>query len=163
MISGIGRPGRRSLKPDASVHFLIECGKTKQENPVICQRGETTSMSSQTSIIPGLALLVALGLTGCATKHHPAAVTPPAPAVLKPIVTLDASLSAKVVRVNTEGRFVVLEFPTGELPRMNQIWYVYHAGLKAAEVKIGNRQLENTIIADVLTGQAEPGDVVREQ
>jgi len=108
-------------------------------------------------------LLLAVSLTGCARFHRQPSARQPAPAAPKWIVTPDASPAARVLRVNVEGRFVVLEFPSGEMPRAKQILFLYHNGLKAAEVKIGSRQLENTIVADVLTGQAEPGDLVREQ
>ncbi|HEX9047154.1 MAG TPA: hypothetical protein VF988_09025 [Verrucomicrobiae bacterium] len=129
-------------------------------------------------------LLIALALTqpGCAwTKrhlpwHHHAAKaaksTPaaqaakapkPEPAAAPSIVTPDESLAAKVVRVNTVGRFVVLNFPEGKLPKLDQHFFLYHGGLKSAEVKVVGPQQENSIVADIISGDAQVGDTVRDQ
>lgn len=96
-------------------------------------------------------------------KHKPAAKATPAKAEPKAIVTPDLSLSAKVVSVNQIGRFVVLNFPAGQLPRMQQTLFLYRSGLKAAEVKITGPQQEENIVADVISGEAKVGDTVRDQ
>jgi hypothetical protein len=106
-------------------------------------------------------LVLALGVCGCFHHHHgssPAPVT-----VSKPIVTPDASLSAKVVSVNTVGRFVVLSFPPDNMPKLGQPLFLYRAGLKVADVKITGPQQENNIVADLVSGEAQVGDTVRDQ
>ena len=79
------------------------------------------------------------------------------------IITPDASLAAKVVRYNSTGRFVVLNFPVGQMPGMGQSLFLYHNGLKAGEVKITGPQRDSNVVADLVTGEAQVGDEVRDQ
>jgi hypothetical protein len=123
-------------------------------------------------------LLVGLVVSGCGS--HPATPPPQQPAPTQvtitpapttsittpapqPIVTPDTSLSAKVVRYNSVGRFVVLSFPVGQMPQNGQTFFIYREGLKAGEVKITGPQRDNDIVADVTQGDAQAGDDVREQ
>ena len=113
-------------------------------------------------------LLAAVLATGCASKKHKAAVVKPT--VVKPartesvaIVTPDTSLVAKVVSVNTIGRFVVLNFPSGQLPKLQSSVFLYRAGLKVAEIKITGPQDGNNTVGDVISGEANAGDNVRDQ
>lgn len=114
-------------------------------------------------------------LNGCALFHHrqtapqPSASSgslfqsvPPAVAI-HPIITPDNSLSAKVAAYNATGRFVILTFPVGPMPAIGQTFFLYRNGLKVAEVKITGPQNDNNIVADLLSGTAQPGDEVREQ
>lgn len=98
--------------------------------------------------------------SGCSLFHakKPAAATSSAA-----IVTPDFSLTAKVISVNTIGRFVVLNFPDGQMPQMQQTLFIYRAGLKVAEVKITGPQQDNNTVADLTSGNAQIGDVVRDQ
>ena len=118
---------------------------------------------------PILLLMVALTVPGCAwTKrhlpwHHSAKSEKPAPATTQTIVTPDDSLSAKVLTVNTVGRFVVLNFPEGKMPKLDQHLFLYHGGLKVAEVKVVGPQQETSIVADILSGDTQVGDTVRDQ
>lgn len=112
-----------------------------------------------------LSLLLLFGLvmvTGCASKKHPASAKSAA-LVPAAIVTPDLSLTAKVLSVNAAGRFVVLDFPNGQLPKLQQTLSLYHAGLKAGEVKVTGPQAENAIVADLISGEAKVGDTVRAQ
>jgi len=81
----------------------------------------------------------------------------------KAIVTADESLAAKVLKVNTVGQFVVLDFPTGRLPKLEQHLFLYRQGLKTAEVKVVGPQQDTSIVADIVSGDAQTGDAVREQ
>jgi len=85
-----------------------------------------------------------------------------------PIVTPDLSLAAKVVSVNDIGRFVVLNFPPHQLPKLGQTLFLYHDGLKVAEVKISGTVAagtldtqNNNVVADLISGSAQIGDTVR--
>jgi hypothetical protein len=113
-------------------------------------------------------ILAALAVSGCATHHAaPPPSSPPAtPGIStnpEPIVTPDTSLSAKVVRYNSVGRFVVLSFPVGQMPQMGQVLFIYRAGMKVGEAKITGPQRDNDIVADLTTGDAGAGDDVRDQ
>jgi len=79
------------------------------------------------------------------------------------IVTPETGLSGKIVKVNTGGRFVVLNFPLGHLPVIDQRLNVYHLGLKIGEVKVSGPQLEDNIVGDLMNGSAQVGDEVRDQ
>jgi len=85
-----------------------------------------------------------------------AKVTPP-----KLIITPDMSLAAKVISVNTVGRFVILSFPAEKMPRLQQTLFIYRAGLKVAEVKVTGPQQDNNTVADLVSGEAMVGDTVR--
>lgn len=112
---------------------------------------------------PILVLLIAVSLSGCAWMKHKPAAGKPAPVTSKTIVTLDESLAAKVIRVNTVGRFAVLNFPESQMPKVDQHLFLYRSGLKVAEVKITGPQQETSIVADILSGDAQVGDTVRDQ
>jgi hypothetical protein len=123
----------------------------------------------------GAWLLVAVLANGCVLFHHHrtaaaspaqnsaylAPATPSAP--LNPIVTPDNSLTAKVATYNAAGRFVVLSFPVGQMPNLNQTLFLYRNGLKAGEVKVTGPQRDNDVVADLVAGTAQAGDEVRDQ
>jgi hypothetical protein len=111
-------------------------------------------------LFPVALLAVALMLTGCVWRHHKSSAKHAAP---NTIVTPDESLAAKVLTVNTVGRFVVLNFPEGRMPKLDQHLFLYHEGLKVAEVKIVGPQQDTSIVADIVSGDAQTGDTVREQ
>jgi hypothetical protein len=108
-------------------------------------------------------LLLTVATSGCSLfgKHGTAAK----PAIASPqlIVTPDSSLAAKVISVNTVGRFVVLSFSTGQLPKPDQTFFLYRAGLKVAQVKITGPQQDDNIVADLVSGDAQVGDTVRDE
>lgn len=107
-------------------------------------------------------MLLALGLSGCSSsqpKTKPVAKSS-APAA---IVTPDFSLAAKVISVNPVGRFVVLSFPSGVLPKIDQTMFLYRGGLKVAELRVTGPQQESNIVADITSGEAQVGDTVSEK
>ncbi len=108
-------------------------------------------------------LLLAFSVTGCFFGHHHHSSDSSSAASNNPIITPDTTVTAKVVSVNTTARFVVLGFPANQMPKVGQTFYIYHGGLKAAQVKITGPQQENDIVADLVNGEARPGDTVRDQ
>ncbi len=99
---------------------------------------------------------------GCGhTQPKPAkpAATPPPNGQL--IVTPAQILKGKVVSVNHNGKFVVLNFPLGQLPPAGQLMSLYRGGLKVGEVRVTPTQYENNIIADIVTGEANAEDEAR--
>jgi hypothetical protein len=114
----------------------------------------------------GTLLLVGLLANGCALFHHQAkaAKTSPAAGETTPaIITPDHSLTARVLSFNSAGRFVVLGFSVGQMPRQEQTLFLYRDGLKVGEVKINGPQRENNVVADLINGEAQVGDEVRDQ
>ena len=110
---------------------------------------------------PLFLLMAGILVSGCAShKQKPPA---PAPKASTMIITPDASLAGKVVSYNSTGRFVVLSFPVGRVPAMGQSLFLYRGGLKTGEVKITGPQRDSNIVADLVTGDAQAGDEVRNQ
>ena len=104
--------------------------------------------------------------TGTETTAEPAPVSEKkiaSPKKSELIVTPQSSVTGKVVRYNDAGRFVVLDFPLGRVPAADQRMFLYRRGLKTAEVKISPWQRENLIVADIVTGDAQEGDEVRDK
>jgi len=111
-------------------------------------------------------------LAGCAGKKGGSAtVAKPgqvgtaaaAPPEQKLIVTPSDSRTGKVVKLNPVGRFVVLNFPVDQVPAPEQVMAVYRRGLKVGEVRITGPQLDDNIVADLIAGEANAGDEVREK
>jgi hypothetical protein len=118
--------------------------------------------------LPLTLMAVVLLAAGCASskpKPAPKTATEPksAASAPEPIVTPDNSLSGKVASYNSVGRFVVLSFPVGQMPKMNQSLFLYRGGLKVGEVKITGPQNDNNIVADLVTGDTQVGDDARDQ
>lgn len=109
-------------------------------------------------------LFVGLLVCGCANRRSAAHEGNPGSADVKNqklIITPEATLSGKVLKVNQEARFVVLNFPIGRLPSIEQRLNVYRHNLKVGEVKVTGPQREDNIVADISVGEAEVGDEVR--
>jgi hypothetical protein len=110
-----------------------------------------------------------LASSGCSHPGHNAVapvgapatgVTESSPGGKKLGVTLQTGLEGKVSNVDPAARYVILSFPVGSLPALEQKLYVYHHGLKTAELRVSGPQLDDTIVADILSGQVSVGDRV---
>jgi hypothetical protein len=77
------------------------------------------------------------------------------------IVTAETMLVGKVVRVNENARFAVLNFPVGTMPGVQQRLNVYRRGLKVGEVKVTGPQQDDNTVADVVNGEVQVGDELR--
>ena len=110
--------------------------------------------------ITTLLFVLLLATSGCFWRHH-ASVVKARPA--GPIVTPDITAAARVIAVNTVGRFVVLSFPGGQMPKTEQTLFLYRAGLKVAELRVTGPQSDNHTVADIVSGEAQVSDSVRDQ
>src|SRR5262245_44519232 len=119
-----------------------------------------------------LGLACALGVLGCG--HRNTVASNPARVPGEPnyyasasnhtlIVTPDKGLVGKVVKVNAAARFVVLNFPIGHLPQLEQQLNVYRLGLKVGEVRVTGPQRDDNIVGDVTSGDVVVGDEVRDR
>ena len=121
-------------------------------------------------------LLGALALSGCVRKKvadapilpQPRAGSRAAPTGAGPTfqpltVTPENALIGKVVGVNANGRFVVLNFPLGRMPSPERHLNLYRRGQMVGEVKVTGPQLEDNTVADLVAGEAEVGDDARGQ
>jgi hypothetical protein len=107
-------------------------------------------------------MLVMAGCAGHKAKTISQADYPePEPAHTKVIVTPGATATGRVVRVNANARFAVLNFPVGSVPAAGRRLDVYRAGLKVGEVKVTGPQQDDNTVADILNGEAQTGDELR--
>ncbi len=90
-------------------------------------------------------------LPGAPKKHKPAvgetATTP---------VMQDAGRVAKV-----NATFVILTFPVGGIPRVDQKLNVYRKGVKVGEVKVTGPERDINTVADIISGAPQVSDEVR--
>jgi hypothetical protein len=114
-------------------------------------------------LLPLILMIAGLLAGGCASSKNGTKAPSAAATSAEPIVTPDSSLSARVASYNSVGRFVVLTFPMGQMPKLDQTLFLYRAGLKVGEVKITGPQSDNNIVADLVNGDTQAGDEVRDQ
>jgi hypothetical protein len=93
----------------------------------------------------------------------PPATKAKAPPAEAPIVTPDNSQTGKVVKFNEAARIVVLEFPLTNLPGPERHLFIYRNNLKVGEVKTSRWQNREYVVADLVSGEAKEGDVVRDR
>lgn len=124
-------------------------------------------------------LAMVLSVNGCVFRKGASAKAAPAKQATAPatsvavekkskpepelIVTPENLLVGKVATFNTAGRFVVLDFPVGKLPTLDQVMFVYRQGLKVGEVKIVGPERDHMTIGDLIAGEARKGDDVRDK
>ena len=91
-----------------------------------------------------------------------ASQTPPAtPTTQKLIVTPENAVVGKVATVNQAAAFVVLSFPVGHMPAIDQRLSLYRRGLKVGEVKVTGPQIDENVVADIIAGDSDVGDEVK--
>ncbi len=101
------------------------------------------------------------------SEPPPVATQPPQTATPKPetpkvTITPETGLQGKVVSVNANLRFVVLNFPIGRMAAIDQRFNVYRDGQKVGEIKVTGPQQDDNIIADITSGEVQAGDEVRQ-
>jgi hypothetical protein len=118
-------------------------------------------------------LLSVVLLAGCGLWRHgsgPATSISPTPEVQatnapptdqKVTITPETGLEGKVIRVNENARFAVLNFQVGSMPAVGQTLDVFRHGLKVAEVEVtGPESMDNTV-GDITEGDVQVGDQIR--
>jgi hypothetical protein len=115
-----------------------------------------------------LAILLGAGfVSGCArdqvTRAQAASVPGPNTTATNAtlIVTPEEGLNGKVTWVNANLRFVVITFPVGQMPVIDRRLNVYRDGLKVGEIRISGPQSDDSIVADIVAGEATTGDAIR--
>ena len=81
----------------------------------------------------------------------------------RPIITRDNLLVGKIVKANQDGRFVVMTFPIGHLPSLDQRLNIFRKGQKVGEIRVTGPQLDDNVVGDIAVGDAQAGDEVRAQ
>lgn len=111
--------------------------------------------------------LTALLVAGCARSRRvqpppqqiPDRSSPASTNLSVPVPKLDPK--GRIASVNAQGRFVVITFPVGTMPALQQRLGLYRANAKVGEVKISGPQRDNNIVADIIAGECQIGDEVR--
>ena len=115
------------------------------------------------------ALLGALALTGCRGNH--AGTKDPFAPVARPAVTNKppsvivmpaTGVNGRIALVNVGSHFVVVNYSFGNVPAADRRLNVYRNGLKVAEVKVNDVRRDTNIVADIVAGECQVGDEVRE-
>jgi hypothetical protein len=128
-----------------------------------------------------ISLLGALLLGGCATSSiegefsddpgafvprtivlPPTPAGPPATEPEVPKARLDPRVHGRIASVNPALRFVVMEFPVWRLPAPEQWLNVYRGEQKVGEIRVTGPTIDTTVAGDLVAGEAQPGDRVRE-
>ena len=112
----------------------------------------------------GLAALVVV--CGCAHKKDAPNTGPrhlSATGTTKLIVTPDDALVGKVAMVNQGSSFVILNFPLGRLPALQERFNLYRQGFKVGEVRVSGPQYDDNVVADLLAGDPAIGDEARRE
>ncbi len=78
------------------------------------------------------------------------------------IVTPANTRVGRVALVNGSARYVVVTYPFGELPIRDATLNVFRNGLKVAEVKVTGLSRDINAAADIVAGECQVGDEVRE-
>lgn len=117
----------------------------------------------------------ALALGGCSSARKsadPAApagartvtATPVGPGAGERPVVRPADLPlGRIVTVNSTLRFVVVDFPIGRLPALEQKLSVYRLDQKVGEIKVSGPYRGTTVAADLVAGEARFGDNAKPQ
>ena len=110
-----------------------------------------------------LVLSICFIVAGCRSAK-PGDAKPGANKSATPVIPTSSPSNAvvgKVARVNSELRFVVLDFALKPLPQIGTKMNIYRGGQKMGELKISGPSDGGNIAADLMIGQTQPGDTVR--
>jgi len=86
----------------------------------------------------------------------------PQPQETTVIVTPDSAPSGNVAMVNPNARYAVVSFPIGTIPPIGRTLNVYRDGLKVGELKVTGPQRGFNTVADIVAGECQVKDNVRE-
>ncbi|MCX7723437.1 MAG: hypothetical protein N2379_10350 [Verrucomicrobiae bacterium] len=118
-----------------------------------------------------LAVACAALFPGCATDPSRGRTSAGAGGAV-PSSALDASADAaepevlilgRIVKVHSSGRFALVSFPFGCVPRAERPLYAYRDGQKVAELRTTYYALDELVVADIVSGECKPGDTVSDR
>ncbi|MFA6563386.1 MAG: hypothetical protein WCV00_15875 [Verrucomicrobiia bacterium] len=98
---------------------------------------------------------------GGAASTTPAKATEPAASKQATTPAKLGEVSAKVVMVNKEMKFVVLEFSSSAVPTAGSQLSLYRGKVRVATVKASEPMKPPLVTADILDGEVRKGDEVR--
>jgi hypothetical protein len=120
-----------------------------------------------------LCVAVALLGGGCRSSKEPKAVQAksknikaevlPAPVQPKSTARPVDAIRGRVASVRDDLRFVIVDFAGGKMPALDQHLYAYRLDQKVAEIRVSGPYRGTTVAADLVQGDAKPGDLVRDR
>ena len=156
--------GQMPGSPSTGGSFRMRPAEPRAENGIDFITGFRNVGQSMKKCLPfWFVLVLAVVTAGCGVFGRPGKAAKTNPPNTPAIVTPDHSLEATVVAVNPLERFVALSFSGQQMPKVGQPCFIYRSGLKVAEVKITGPRQDNNIVADLLSGDAQVGDIVRDE
>lgn len=109
---------------------------------------------------PGSRLPSGRKVTTSVAQPPPSRLAPSA-AHQKPVLQPVESMVGRVIGGKEDLRFVVIDFSSSRLPPPDRRMNVYRGEQKVAEIKISGPYRGTTVVADILRGQAQYGDLVK--
>jgi hypothetical protein len=76
-------------------------------------------------------------------------------------ITAVSGMAGRVALLNANLQYVVIDFSLNQLPEVDQRFAVFRQGKKVGEVKISGPVRDHNIVADIVAGEAKPGDEVQ--
>ena len=107
--------------------------------------------------------LVLLLIVGCSSPQQttePAFKVRPVGSQTNLVITPAKSAVGHIRSVKPQLKFVVIDFPVGQVPAEETRLSIFRAGAKVGEVKISGSPKGTFIVGDILTGSAQEGDEV---
>jgi hypothetical protein len=99
----------------------------------------------------------------CGSKKVPRKpVVIPAAKTNETVVTAAVAPIGRVASINKSSRFVVISYSIGSEPTLRQKLNVYRNNLKVGELRVTGPQSEGNTVADIIVGEVELNDEVRE-
>lgn len=111
-------------------------------------------------------LLITLLLPACATRRaaeSKEASPAPGASTAAPAVTPAAGHAGRIASVKANLRFVVVDFSLSTVPADGTTLGVFRAGQKVGEIRVTGPTIGSNTAADLVAGEAQAGDEVRER
>ena len=92
------------------------------------------------------------------SNRRATATTKPGPgerSTVRPIV----AVSGRIIAVREALRFVVIDFGSTKMPKLDQRLFAYRLDQKVAELKVSGPYLGTTVAADIMAGEVKEGDL----
>jgi len=114
-------------------------------------------------ITVALFVLASLSMAGCSSSQQtsgPAFNVKPAGNQTNLVIAPAKSAVGHIRSVKPQLKFVVIDFPVGQVPAEGTRLSIFRAGTKVGEVKISGSPKGTFIVGDISTGDAQEGDEV---
>jgi len=107
-------------------------------------------------------LTLALAVSGCRTGSKTKTAERSSDDSTNIVLTPNLKPVGRIAHVNKPGRFVVVNYTLGPIPRPDQRIFAYRNGLRIAELRVTGPEEDTNTVADILAGDPQIQDEVRE-